>query len=222
MFEQVTAVPTDIKDQKSTSDELLLRQTIAGIQKAEVRQHGEYYTVTLFCGKSRLSKEEVKIYPLGCESMEKNLFDGTTFEKLELAMLTEFYVFAVGDIRRIIKIETTGMPTEERDCAIFRSIINTKGKFISYLSFMLTDDAEQYVLESQQMEKEMTEMTASIKEQEISISLYEDMVRMAYTDPDRISAIRSVIAKADASVIPEHFAELYASFENAIKRIRRL
>lgn len=222
MFEQVTAVPTDIKDQKSTSDELLLRQTIAGIQKAEVRQHGEYYTVTLFCGKSRLSKEEVKIYPLGCESMEKNLFDGTTFEKLELAMLTEFYVLAVGDIKRVIKIDTIGMPTEERDCAIFRSIINTKGKFISYISFMLTDDAEQYVLESQQMEKEMTDMTASIKEQEISISLYEDMVRMAYTDPDRISAIRSVIAKADASVIPEHFAELYASFENAIKRIRRL
>ena len=222
IFEQVTAVPADIKDQENTSYELLLRQAVAAIQKAKVKRQGEYYNVTILCGKSRLPKEEVKIYPLGCEAMEKNLTDGTTFEKLELAMLTEFYVLAVGDIRRVVKIETTGMPTEERDCAIFRSIINTKGKFISYLAFMLTDDTEQYVLESQQMEKELAEMTASIKEQEISISLYEDMVRMAYTDPDRISAIRSVIAKADASVIPEHFAELYASFENAIKQIRRL
>ena len=72
------------------------------------------------------------------------------------------------------------------------------------------------------MEKELAEMTVSSKEQEISISLYEDMVRMAYTDSDRIAAIRSIIDKADASVIPDHFAEFYASFENAIKQIRRL
>lgn len=222
MFEQVTAVPADIKDQGNTSDELLLRQAIASIQKAEVKQHGEYYNITILCRKSRLPKEEVKIYPMGCEAMEKNLTDGTTFEKLELAMLTEFYVLAVGDIKRVIKIDTTGMPTEKRDCAIFRSIINTKAKFISYLAFMLTDDTEQYVLESQQMEKELAEAPLSSKEQDISVSLYEDMVRMAYTAPDRIADIRSVIAKADASVIPEHFSELYASFENAIKQIRRL
>lgn len=222
MFEQVTAVPADIKDIENTPDELLLRQAIATIQKADVEQHGEYYTVSIFCRKSRMPKEEVKIYPLGCEALERILTVGTTFEKLELAMLTEFYVLAVGDIRRVVKIDTTGMPIEKRDCAIFRSIINTKAKFISYLAFMLTDDAEQYVLESQQMEKELSEMTTSTKEQEMSVSLYEDMVRMAYTDPDRIAAIRSVIAKADASVIPDHFAELYASFENAIKQIRRL
>ena len=222
MFEQVTAVPTDIKDQENTPDELQLRLAIASIQKAEIKQHGECYTITLFCKKTRLPKEDVIIYPLGCQAMEKTLTEGTTFEKMELAMLTEFYVLVVGDIRRVIKIDTTGMPIEERDRAIFRSIINTKGKFISYLAFMLTDDAERYVVESQQMEKELADMTASAKEQEISVSLYEDMVRMAYTDPDRIAAIRSVIERADASVIPGHFAEIYASFENAIKQIRRL
>lgn len=222
MFEPVTAVPADIKDQKNTSDELLLRQTIAAIQEAEVKQHSGYYNVTILCRNSSLPKEDIRIFPLGCEAMEKNLTDGITFEKVELDMLTELYVLEVGEIRRVVKIDTTGMPTEERDCAIFRSIINTKGKFISYLAFMLTDDAEQYVLEDQQMEKELAEMTVSSKEQEISISLYEDMVRMAYIDPDRIAAIRSVIAKADASVIPEHFTELYTSFENAIKQIRRL
>ena len=84
-------------------------------------------------------------------------------------MLTEFYVLAVGDIRRVVKIDTDGIPTEERDCAIFRSIINTKEKFVSYLAFMLTNDTEQYVLESQQMEREMSEMTASAKEQNISV-----------------------------------------------------
>lgn len=222
MFEQVTAVPADIKGQDNTLDELLLRQTIASIQKAEIKQSGECYTITVYCRKTRLPKENVKICPLGCQAMEKTLTEGTTFEKMELAMLTELYVLAIGDIRRVIKIDTTGMPTEERDCAIFRSIINTKGKFISYLAFMLTDDAERYVVESQQMEKELADTTASPKEQEISVSLYEDMVRVAYTNPDRIASIRSVIAKADASVIPDHFVEFYESFENAIKQIRRL
>ena len=37
MFEPVTAVPADIEDQKSTSDELLLRQAIASIHQAEVK-----------------------------------------------------------------------------------------------------------------------------------------------------------------------------------------
>lgn len=222
MFELVTAVPADVKDQDNTSDEFLLRQVIAAIQKAEVKQHSECYNVTILFRKRSLPKENIRIYPLGCEAMEKNLTDGITFENMELASLTEFYVLVVGDIKRVIKIDTIGMPIEKRDCAIFRSIINTKGKFISYLAFMVTDDAEQYVLEDQQMEKELAEMTVSSKEQEISRSLYEDMVRMAYTDSDRIAAIRSIIDKADASVIPDHFAEFYASFENAIKQIRRL
>ncbi|MDE7089895.1 MAG: hypothetical protein K2O54_07230 [Prevotella sp.] len=87
---------------------------------------------------------------------------------------------------------------------------------------MLTDDVEQYVMESQQMERELVAIASPIKEQEISVSLYEDMVRMAYTAPERIAAIRSVIENADASVIPEHFTKLYVSFENAIKQIRRL
>lgn len=222
LFEQVTAVPADHTAQENDFDELILRQAIAAIQKAEVQKREEGYTVIVRCKKNRLPKEVVSLNPLGCDSKECTLADGMMFDKLELAMLTEFYVLSVGNIRRVVKIDTIGMPTEERDRAIFRNIINTKGKFISYITFMLTDDVEQYVMESQQMEREPVVIASPIKEQEISVSLYEDMVRMAYIAPERIAAIRSVIENADASVIPEHFTELYVSFENAIKQIRRL
>lgn len=114
------------------------------------------------------------------------------------------------------------MPTDERDKAIFRSFINTKGKFINYLAFMLTEDVEQYILESQQLEKELAEDKTATLEQQISPSLYEDMVKMAYKDPDRIASIRQIIEKADESVIPEHFVEMYSTFENVLKRIKRL
>lgn len=222
LFEKITAVPADHIVQESNTDELALRQAIDADLKANVQKKRDGYTVTIRCKERRLPKKEVFLYPLGCEAKECVLSDGMTFEKLELATLTEFYVLSVGDIKRVIKIETEGMPIGERDRAIFRSIIDTKAKFISYLAFMLTKDVEQYVIESQQMERELATMDSSIKEQEISISLYEDMVRMAYSNPDRIADIRSVIEKADAFVIPDHFAELYSSFENAIKQIRRL
>lgn len=222
LFEPITAVPEDYTVQENNANELTLRQAIASILKATVQKKRDGYTVTVTCKENRLPQKKVLLYPLGCEAMECVLVDGVVFEKLELSMLTEFYVLSVGDIKRVIKIETVGLPIEERDGAIFRSIINTKGKFISYLAFMLTDDVEQYVIESQQMERDLAIMASSTKEQEISVSLYEDMVRVAYTDPNRIAAIRSVIEKADTSVIPNHFAEFYSSFEYAIKQIRRL
>ena len=46
------------------------------------------------------------------------------------------------------------------------------------------------------------------------------MVRMAYNQPERIASIRQIIDKADKAVIPENFAEMYATFENVIKQIR--
>lgn len=222
MFEPVTAVPTEPPAREHLADELALRKTIAAIQRAEVRKQDTAYAISILCKKNRLPEKEAYIYPLGCAGSEIKLSDVTMFEGMELSMLTEFFVLRVGSVQRVIKIETIGMPAEERDRAIFRSLINTKSKFISYLAFMLADDACQYMMESQQMERELSDITASASEQEISISLYEDMVRTAYTSPERIAAIRSIIEKADSAVIPTHFAELYASFETAIKQIRRL
>ena len=159
---------------------------------------------------------------MGLEAKKCILQDGIEFTELELSMLTEFFVISIGDIKRIIKIEVNDLPVEERDTAIFRSIINTKHKFISYLAFMLTDDVEQYILECQQLEKDMKASNNIMKEQELSVSLYEDMVRMSYTNPEKITDIRTIIERADKSVIPEHFKDMYDVFENVIKQIRRL
>lgn len=169
-----------------------------------------------------MPSEPVFLYPLGCDSKEQVLADGLTFKDMALDSLTEFYTIRIGDLRRLIKIQTEGIPTDERDKAIFRCFINTKGKFINYLTFMLTDEVEQYILESQQLEKELANDKASSWEQQISTSLYEDMVKMAYKDPDRIASIRRIVEKADETVIPDHFMEMYNTFENVIKQIKHL
>ena len=221
MFEKVGAIPDDDTTKEDVPNEIVLRTAIAAIQEAEIKPCDSLYSITIHCRQSQLPKQSLSLYPLGCEGIESNLADGMVFTDLELAMLTEFYVIQTGDLRRVIKIPTTGMP-EERDTAIFRSIINTKAKFINYLSFMLTDDIEQYIVETQLLEKENDSDKASSLEQQICTSLYEDMVRKAYTNPDRIAAIRQLLDKAEENVRPENFKEMYDTFEKVLKQIKRL
>ena len=209
-------------EKEDVTNELMLRRAISAIQLARVTSNDGSYTVTIQCQTNRMPSEPVFLYPLGCDGKEQVLADGLTFKDMALDSLTEFYTIRIGDLRRLIKIQTEGIPIDERDKAIFRSFINTKGKFINYLAFMLTDEVEQYILESQQLEKELANDKASSLEQQISTSLYEDMVKMTYKDPDRIASIRQIVEKADETVIPDHFMEMYNTFENVIKQIKRL
>src|SRR5574344_1782342 len=222
LFEKVESIPDEDLTKDDVNDELMLRSAIAVIQKAVISSTNDDYSVTIHCRQNKLPNRVVHLYPLGCEGKEALLADGMVFTRLSLSNLTEFYVITIGDIKRVIKIATDGMPTEERDNAIFRSFINTKGKFINYLAFMLTDDVEQYMLESQQLEKELSIDHATAMEQQLSTSLYEDMVRMAYTNPERIASIRQIIEKADEKVIPDQFMDMYNTFENVLKQIKRL
>ena len=222
MFEQVTSVPEENGGKEDVTNELMLHRAIAAIKKAQISSNDDNYTITIQCQPKKMPSEPVFLYPLGCDGKEQELADGLTFEDMPLESLTTFYTIRIGDLRRLIKIQTEGMPADERDKAIFRSFINTKGKFINYLAFMLTDNVEQYILESQQLEKELANNNASSLEQQISTSLYEDMVKMAYKDPDRIASIRQIIEKANKTVIPDHFMEMYNTFENVLKQIKRL
>lgn len=224
MFERITAVSPDNTAKEDSSDELYLRKVISAIKQAEIQEKDNSYTVIISCYSSKMQNDiDSFIYPLGCDNLKRKLTpNGVLFDGLDLPMLTEFYVIKVGEVERVVKIETKGMPTEARDKAIFRSIIDTKGKFINYLAFMLTDNVEQYIVESHELEKERPIGGYNTTDQEISISLYEDMVRMAYTDPSRISSIKSLMDQASDDVIPEHFKEMYATFEKALNKIYRL
>lgn len=222
MFEKIESVVPDDAIKEDTTNELLLRQAIAAITDAKVNKQGQNYTITVYSIASELPQQSIIIYPFGCEAKKCKLSNVVTFTDIDVSMLTMLYVINVGDIKRLIKIKTTGLPIDERNKAVFRSIINTKSRFINYIAFMLTSDVEQYILESRQLENELFEHNNGTKEKEISISLYEDMVRTAYHNPERIASIRSVMQKAHPAVIPECFTQMYAVFEKAIKQIKSL
>lgn len=221
LFEQVTCVPDKKEEQDGVEDQKRLQMAIRQIECAQVEEDGLKYKVTLRCKKD--SPSDVSVYPLGYEGFKAMLSDGLVFSGLSLEMLTEFYVVMAGSLQRLIKVPTKGIPTEERDKAIFRSMIDTPAKFVNYLSLMLSDDPVYYDHEIRKFEQEhQSGQLADQRLQLISLSLYEDMVRMAYKEPSRILSVKKLLEKADESVIPENFKELYKAFEKVLKKIKRL
>ena len=223
MFEQVTSVlPQYDSDNDDVETELELNKAIRAIYEARVSTASDgNYDIRINC-KKNIANIPVYIHPLYSPALKQKLVDGVEFKSLPLVSVTEFYVLEVGDIKRVVKIDTKGMPVEERDKAIFQSVINTKSKFINYLAFMLTDDPNEFLAESKQIERELLQGGTSSSDFEMTTSLYEDMVRAAYTSPKKIQAIKNVMDKADKSVIPANFEKMYNQFVNALKKTKRL
>ena len=222
IFEKVLNVPhQENVDDESIKNEQELYRAIRAINYAKVISSDKHYSVCISCKKC-IPNVPVIIYPLYSPLLQKELCDGVTFDRIPLSALTEFYIIDVGGIRRVIKIETHGMPTEKRNKAIFQSIINTRSKFIDYLAFMLTDSPEEFIAENLQMEREVQQNGITGKDLEMPTALYENMLKAAYRTPEKIEAIQKVIAKADKSVIPKNFDTMYQQFQTAIKNIKRL
>lgn len=223
MFEKVTSVVAqNDNDKEDTENELQLNKAIRAIDDARINVVNDgTYDVTIHC-KRHIADIPVFIHPLYSQTLRQELADGIEFKSLPLDSVTEFYVLEVGNIKRVVKVDTKGMPVAERDKAIFQSVINTKSKFINYLAFMLTDDPDEFLAESQQMEREQLQGGTTASDFEMTTSLYEDMVKAAYASPEKIAAIKNIMDKADKSVIPANFENMYNQFANALKKTRRL
>ena len=221
LFESVTAPPDTVADTKAADSEQVLRMVIAAIESASFCQDGDGYNVAIKC-KELVLADTVSIYPLGDESKRVSLSCNVEFKGIALDRLSQFYVIEVGDIKRVIKVETTNMP-KDRDDAIFRSVIK-ENEFFSYISFMLAENGEQYLHENQLQGKGLAQWETSGSEPVIYSSLYEDMVQMAYNNPARIDDIRTVIDRlgADSDVVPVEFKNMYDKFLEAVEKIKKL
>lgn len=145
-------------------------------------------------------------------------------EVADAARLSEFYILTVmphfDDIEPIklaIKIPTEGIP-EDRDDRIFRSLLDTRDKFMNYIAMMITDSPMQ-----------LSEMLCTSREVNLSSclsgyhpysGLYESLIRLASTNPERLNDIREVVDKLDTAVVPESFLQMVEVFKSTIKKLR--
>lgn len=219
-FEQMIDIPETAGDKREELRQtLILRQNIATIQNASVyiNDTGKYDVVVSSCEEYCT---EAAIYPLMCPEKKAALTGTVVFQDIELEKLSEFYVIEVDESRRLIKIQTEGIP-ESRDDAICRKVMN-KDQFMDCICFLLAESKKAYVAEKMMNEKLMGEGTGGdASRSQNPPALYEELLRAAYERPDVFDDMESFIRSLPEDIVPADFNRIYNDIRNSLKNYTR-
>lgn len=214
-FEKVTAAVYEAKDTDDIKDDL--QKAIKEFCRAKLSATvTEGYTLTIMIEKL---KTDIDFYisPILITKKEK-VSNAIVFKNLSILQLSEFYVVTAAkngeELSRVIKIRTDGIP-DDRDSSIFNSIIGNKEGFIQYISFLLGDNyLLSFIEDSMKKGNEYKFLSSNGMDTPV---LYEKMLKVAATSPEKLREIKKVMEMiSDKSIIPENFHELYNTFVKAV------
>lgn len=200
------------------NDEMSFRDKAEGLIKlcvrirmsAEIIKNNDKFDVKVISEFEGII-EGVRIRPLRSKVKDIPLSPEMVFRSLEMLELSEFYVISstVEDctLERVIMIPTD-IPIE-RDAEIIKSVIKTKKQFIDYVAFVLGDDYVQSFLES----KKASGLSVEWNKVDILPAVYEKMLKIAVSNPERIGEIEQVVHAVEGKeIIPTEFKEMYHVF----------
>ena len=170
------------------------------------------------------NKYRILIAPMQAAGYKVEIESEAIFSNLALAQLSNFYIISIQDadgknMDKVIKIPTEGIPYEERDIAIYKSIVDSKEKFLRYLSFMLTDDMNEYLFDAEQSMKLIAQNGNSTEATPISFNIYEQLLKAASSSPKKFKEIEDVIRKIGKEEYTKEFLEVFNTFKEALKSI---
>ena len=224
---QFVPVCTSFADDNSIGgkpmEDKVLREVIRNIIGAKVKISGKMYDTVVSFKKCDWNMP-VKIMTLQGVANRANvtITKETVIPGTALKDLSDFYVITVGSqvatqVRTIVKIDTEGIPPE-RDDVLFQSIVDTESKFINYISFLLTENPQEYIYNEEQQRKLLQRKGAS-RETPVVSSLYEDMLVAMTHHSDRLDVIEEDIDKFGDKV-PESFRQMLEVFKESRKSLR--
>ena len=187
--------------------------------KARITHHRDGgYSVVVTSSMKRLAND-VFIAPLQKKELLQRWTGRAAFEDMNIDVLSEFYILSATSPdgthhEAIVKIETTGMPSD-RDQEIYKGIIKTKKDFFRFLELMLTDTPLQYI-SSEILLKEIGAKGTESEEGIAFPSLYEKMLKIAATNPKQIHEIGRLVSKLTDDVVPPAFTKMYKQFVSAL------
>ena len=218
-FQELTKIPERIEqDSKQEQAAQALRGAVYALKRATVRRSGECFELQV--ESAPLEQEEnVRIAPLQRRDLMAPLTPRVTFLGLQLRELSAFYILCAGEQSLVVKLETKGIP-KERDQAIYRGVIDTKAKFLTYVSLVLSggEDLEGVGMgqeNSRQKGEGADTMPAPAP------AIYENMLWAFHQNPDRLKGIADMMRRLEPEVVGEEFTQLYAQFERAARRRHR-
>lgn len=159
---------------------------------------------------------EVALTP---ETMQCRIKIGTRSHLSELYILkVEPFDNEMELVRMVIKIPTKGIP-EDRDDQIFRSLIDTRDKFLNYVEMMITDRPHELAsLMLSQIERGT--FTSTTEQNHHSNAIYESLLRIVATNPERLKDVQDIVSRLEGNVVPTSFKQMCEVFNQSIKRIR--
>lgn len=219
-YEEITCVPeTEAVDDNQRKIEEVLREAVYALKRAEVTADGDAFQ-TIVSAKALKTTERVYIAPLQRLDLMCALESQTQFKGMLLREISEFFMLRVQNQTLVVKVDTRGIP-KDREEAIYRSIIDTRAKFMSYLSFVLSENqsalsAETDILDSILVSEENQGQSAPLP-----VAVYEKMLRVFHHNPNRIKGIADMIRRLDPDMIGEEFMQMYGAFELAAKKVQK-
>ena len=220
-FEEIDLSTVDDKEpEKNEKDELeRVIKSICRIRaKAIVEPSGDNYKAIVKFAYSHDEFPNVDIAPARTVRIQP-LANEVVFDGLSALELTELYRITVkGQTESLTRMLL--IPTElplDRDDMVVRSILKDRRAFVNYLAFILGED---YVLSALEMEAATTsDRDKDQRSNEYGLpAIYEKMLKVAYSEPDRLKEIRHIMNRvADCDIIPDEFFQMYDTFTKTLK-----
>ena len=218
-YEKLTALPVlPAEDSRKNEIEKALKEAVYALKYATVLTDGKQYTIHLEANALK-SGENVRIAPLQRQNLEQRLGEENIFRGMLLKELSEFYALSLDGQRLIVKVRTSGIP-KERDQAIYRSIIDTRSKFMSYLSFVLSGDLSEAGAGAE-FDNTVLQADALRSGNQGTGAIYEQMLRVFHQNPSKLKGIADMIQRLDPEVVGDTFRDMFFHFETAAKKVRK-
>lgn len=230
LCERITSLPTiePVKEDQSLAVSVRRNLISRNNLSAEILELDGAYSVIISAKKIKDIKGSIYIAPIQEPWNEAPLHSQLrqcTIRVSKPAHLSEFYILKITPddvkaepIKMAIKIPTKGIP-EDRDDRIFRSLIDTRDKFLNYVEMMITDRPHELsALLMQNSDSTLNHIFSGKLSR--SNTLYESLLRMAATNPERLEDLQDIVNRLDIKVVPESFAQMCGKFKELIKKLR--
>ena len=213
-FVQMTSF--DEIEKEDEEAEVDFREAVYGVQSAEVIPNNGAFTIKVYCEHDF---EGVTIRPFFVKTNIKPLTEEVFFEGVTLNSLSNMFVLTKDGADCLIRLEVTGMPSEEREDAIFNDIISNRPMFMTYMRYLLDED----FYDSISFEELLSQSKEAGENSEgygfaVEPDIYERMLKAAAEYPERFDSMYEVVEKIDDEKIGEEFKQLLELFIKAAGR----
>lgn len=230
MCERITSLPEVETEKQDNSLAINVRKNLISRNNltAQVVSTGDDYIITVNAKRIKDIHGKITLAPIQEPWNEVELtpvLQQCHIKVTTRSHLSEFYILKVESfdedvtpLKIVIKISTTGIP-EDRDDHIFRSLIDTRDKFLNYVEMMITDRPQELASLMMQTDDSVA-IGANAQAARRSNTLYESLLRIAATNPDRLEDIEELVNRLDTKVVPDSFRQMSEMFKRSIKKLR--